>query len=201
MDIKDIRTRIDEVNDKILELFLERMDLSEEVVRYKIEHNLPIVNREREREILREVKEKAGDREEYAYRLFVKLMELSKASQREIMSGNTNAAAVLHLTEIGVRRALSVTVFADHENCVSRCILSIRIIGYHAHNLVILINIYTAYSRCGPAKSPCIILVEAAATSLAACKKDLAVSVCHHCLEEFVSVAYCDCDDTVCTRT
>ena len=34
MDIKETRARIDEVNNKILELFLERMDLSEEVVRY-----------------------------------------------------------------------------------------------------------------------------------------------------------------------
>ncbi len=93
MDIKEIRGRIDEVNNKILELFLERMDLSEEVIRYKMEHGLPILNKEREREILRDVKEKAGDREEYAYQLFVKLMELSKASQREILSGDTKIKA------------------------------------------------------------------------------------------------------------
>ena len=95
MDIKDIRARIDEVNDKILELFLERMDLSEEVVRYKIEHGLPILNKEREREILRDVKSKAGAREEYAYQLFVKLMELSKASQREILSGDTKIKGMI----------------------------------------------------------------------------------------------------------
>lgn len=89
MDLKEIRQRIDEVDDKILALFLERMDLSRGVVEYKMEHSLPIVNKERERQILKEVKEKAGDREEYAYQLFSKLMELSKASQREIMSGNT----------------------------------------------------------------------------------------------------------------
>lgn len=93
MDIKDIRARIDEVDTKILDLFLERMDLSTEVVNYKIEHGLPILNKEREREILRNVKEKAGSREEYAYQLFVKLMELSKASQREILSGNSKIKA------------------------------------------------------------------------------------------------------------
>ena len=89
MDIKDIRQKIDEVDEKILSLFLERMDLSLEVVKYKMENSLPIINKEREREILKEVKEKAGDREEYAYRLFLKLMELSKASQREVMTGDT----------------------------------------------------------------------------------------------------------------
>ncbi len=89
MDLTGIRNRIDEVDEKILSLFLERMDLSLDVVKYKIENNLPIVNKEREREILKKVKEKAGEREEYAYQLFSKLMELSKASQREIMTGNT----------------------------------------------------------------------------------------------------------------
>ncbi|MBR6633138.1 MAG: chorismate mutase [Clostridia bacterium] len=95
MDIKDTRARIDEVNNKILELFLERMDLSTEVVKYKMEHGLPIVNKEREREILRDVKAKAGEREEYAYQLFVKLMELSKAYQREILSGDTKIKGII----------------------------------------------------------------------------------------------------------
>lgn len=95
MDIKDTRARIDEVNNKLLELFLERMDLSTEVVKYKMEHGLPIVNKEREREILRDVKAKAGEREEYAYQLFVKLMELSKAYQREILSGDTKIKGII----------------------------------------------------------------------------------------------------------
>ena len=89
MDIKNIRQRIDEVDEKLLDLFLERMELSKEVVEYKKANNLPILNKEREREILKKVKEKAGEKEEYAYQLFVKLMELSKASQREILSGDS----------------------------------------------------------------------------------------------------------------
>ncbi len=89
MEINETRKRINEVDDKILELFLERMELSKEVITYKKEHSLPIVNKEREREILKKVKEKAGDKEEYAYQLFVKLMDLSKASQREYITGDT----------------------------------------------------------------------------------------------------------------
>ena len=89
MDLKDIRNRIDKVDEKILSLFLERMDLSVDVVKYKMENNLPILNKDREREILKKVKENAGERGEYAYQLFSKLMELSKANQREIMTGNT----------------------------------------------------------------------------------------------------------------
>ncbi len=88
-DINEVRKEIDTVNDEILSLFLKRMELSAEVVRYKKAHGLPVINKEREREILRDVKEKAGNMEEYAYQLFVKLMDLSKASQREIVSGGT----------------------------------------------------------------------------------------------------------------
>ncbi len=95
MDIKELRNRIDGIDDKILALFLERMDLSLDVVKYKMEHGLPVVNKEREREILRDIKAKAGDREEYAYQLFIKLMELSKASQREVMTGDTKVAKAI----------------------------------------------------------------------------------------------------------
>ena len=89
MDLKEIRDKIDKIDDKILALFLERMEISKDVVKYKMENGLPILNKERERAILKDVQEKAGEYEEYAYQLFLKLMELSKASQREIMSGNT----------------------------------------------------------------------------------------------------------------
>ncbi|MBE6701368.1 MAG: ACT domain-containing protein [Ruminococcaceae bacterium] len=95
MEIEKTRQRIDEVNDKILELFLERMELSKEVIKYKIENNLPVVDKEREREILKKVKEKAGDKEEYAYQLFTKLMELSKAEQREFLLGTSKIKSVI----------------------------------------------------------------------------------------------------------
>ena len=89
MELKDIRNKIDVIDDKILDLFIERMEISKDVVKYKKENGLPILNKERERQILKDVQEKAGEYEEYAYQLFSKLMELSKASQREIISGNT----------------------------------------------------------------------------------------------------------------
>ncbi len=89
MDIKEIRDKIDKIDDEILSLFIERMEISKDVVKYKMENGLPILNKERERAILKDVQKKAGEYEEYAYQLFSKLIELSKASQREIMSGNT----------------------------------------------------------------------------------------------------------------
>ncbi len=88
-DISKIREKIDAVDDGILSLFLERMNLSAEVAKYKIDNSLPVTNKEREREILKKVKEKAGDYEEYANSLFMKLMDLSKASQREMIKDDS----------------------------------------------------------------------------------------------------------------
>ena len=62
MELSEIRTRIDTVDDQLLALFLQRMDLSDEVAAYKNEHSLPILNKERERGILARVTEQAGER-------------------------------------------------------------------------------------------------------------------------------------------
>ena len=45
MELSEIRTKIDAVDDELLRLFLERMDLAEEVAAYKNEHHLPILHR------------------------------------------------------------------------------------------------------------------------------------------------------------
>ena len=63
MELSEIRTRIDAVDDQLLKLFLERMELAEEVAAYKNEHHLPILNKQREREILAKVTARAGDKE------------------------------------------------------------------------------------------------------------------------------------------
>lgn len=81
MDLLDIRNRIDAIDDKLLPLFLERMSLSKEVAEYKKANNLPILNRTREREILKSVAEKSGDLEQFAHRLYTTIFELSRAYQ------------------------------------------------------------------------------------------------------------------------
>ena len=64
MELSDIRAKIDAVDEQLLRLFLERMDLAEEVAAYKNEHHLPILNKERERAVLARVTESAGSREQ-----------------------------------------------------------------------------------------------------------------------------------------
>ena len=89
MELSEIRTKIDAVDDQLLGLFLERMALSEEVAAYKNQHSLPILNKQREREILAKVTERAGDRERYAYHLYSTLFELARSRQAELVSEPT----------------------------------------------------------------------------------------------------------------
>ena len=49
MELSEIREKIDAVDDQLLDLFLQRMDLSDEVAAYKNAHHLPILNKERDR--------------------------------------------------------------------------------------------------------------------------------------------------------
>jgi len=92
MELSEVRTRIDAVDDQLLELFLERMALSEEVAAYKNEHHLPILNKSREREILAKVTQRAGDKERYAYHLYSTLFELARSRQAELISAPTRVA-------------------------------------------------------------------------------------------------------------
>lgn len=93
MELSEIRTQIDAVDDQLLQLFLERMALSEEVAAYKNEHHLPILNKERERAILAKVTEKAGEKERYAYHLFSTLFELARSRQAELINAPTKVAS------------------------------------------------------------------------------------------------------------
>ena len=93
MELSEIRTKIDAVDDQLLELFLQRMALAEDVAAYKNEHHLPILNKQREREVLAKVTEKAGEKERYAYHLFSTLFELARSRQAELIDAPTKVAA------------------------------------------------------------------------------------------------------------
>lgn len=82
MDLKEIREQIDSVDDQLVSLFVKRMGLSAQVADYKKANNMPIHVPAREREILKDVAEKAGpDMANYTRVLYSMLFELSKSYQ------------------------------------------------------------------------------------------------------------------------
>ena len=90
MDLSEIRKKIDDIDSKLLPLFLERMQISAEVAEYKKAHGLPVLNKGREREILAKVAEKSGDMEQYSHRLYSTIFELSRAYQQNLLAGQSN---------------------------------------------------------------------------------------------------------------
>lgn len=81
MQINELRSRINAINDEMLSLFLQRMELSKQIAEIKRENNLPVFDRAREREVLESMTEKAGDMQEYVSAFFQKVMEISRDYQ------------------------------------------------------------------------------------------------------------------------
>ena len=91
-DICEIRAEIDSIDDQIIELFKRRMDCSKDVAEYKYENNIPILNVQREEEILSSVQKRGGKYYLYSRMLFEEILSLSRALQEEYIrrkkSGN-----------------------------------------------------------------------------------------------------------------
>ncbi len=82
MDIKELRKQIDGIDDQLVALFKERMDVAQQIAKYKRENNLPILVPAREREKLLDVSEKAGtDMANYTRVLYSMIFELSRSYQ------------------------------------------------------------------------------------------------------------------------
>lgn len=82
MDLNELRSQIDRIDDQLVQLFCQRMNLSADVADYKKANNLPIFVPARERAILQKVAEKAGpEMENYTRVLYSMLFELSRSYQ------------------------------------------------------------------------------------------------------------------------
>ena len=82
MDLKELRNEIDAIDDQLVKLFCQRMEVASKVADYKREHGLPILVPSREREILADVAQKAGEEMgNYTRVLYSMLFELSRGYQ------------------------------------------------------------------------------------------------------------------------
>lgn len=96
-DLGEIRVEIDKIDNELIELFKKRMDCAKAVGLYKKENNIPVLNQNRENEILDNVEEKGGEYGSHARLLFSNIMELSRALQHNIVgSGKKLRADILN---------------------------------------------------------------------------------------------------------
>ncbi len=99
MELKTLRTQIDTVDAKIMELFKERMALSGEVANYKKENDMPVENHAREREILARVSKEAGDDFAGAARLMYSVLFDASRSHQSRLIGNESHNALKERVE------------------------------------------------------------------------------------------------------
>lgn len=89
MDISESRKKIDNIDKELVKLFCERMNVAKDVAAYKKENNMPVFDGERERALLNNIEEMAGEHGDAARRLYGSLLELSKAHQKKILFGTS----------------------------------------------------------------------------------------------------------------
>lgn len=90
MDITELRGQIDQIDEQLVRLFVQRMDVAEQIAGFKREHNLPILVPAREREKLKDVAEKAGpDMANYTRVLYSMIFELSRSYQGKLSEATT----------------------------------------------------------------------------------------------------------------
>ena len=89
MELKDVREKIDSIDEKIADLFSARMDQVEQVTEIKKKNKLPVYSSSREREVLWKVSERVPQKyEAYTRVLFSTMFELSRSYQ-SLLSANS----------------------------------------------------------------------------------------------------------------
>ncbi len=86
-ELKELRDEIDAVDDALIPLLLRRMEISRAVAEYKIKNHLPVLNQEREQQILDDVAAKCGEHSDAIKTIFSAAMDASRALQHQISGG------------------------------------------------------------------------------------------------------------------
>lgn len=112
MDIKDLREKINGIDNQLSELFLKRMELVRGVAEYKRDNNLPILDAVREQEILRDIsKIQAGEFSGDLTAFFAKLLQISRGYQSRLFWGEDNSYMDELLQNISPAREAGVVAY------------------------------------------------------------------------------------------
>lgn len=95
-NLGEIRVEIDKIDNQLIELFKQRMDCAKAVGNYKNANNIPVLNENRENEILDAVEVKGGEYGSYARLLYSNIMELSRALQHNIVGSGKELKKIIN---------------------------------------------------------------------------------------------------------
>lgn len=116
MDLLDLRKQIDEIDEQLIPLLLQRMDISKKVAEYKVKRGLPVLNEQREREILDDVQKKCGEQGDTVATVFAATMDASRALQHKIIGGGRELRGLIEASECKAALAPGTVVACAGEN-------------------------------------------------------------------------------------
>ena len=96
MEIKDLRNEIDKIDGELTALFKKRMETAAEIAAYKKENNLPVFNKEREREVLNTVTDgMPSELQGYTKTLYETIFNLSRSYQKRIVNPKSKLSKMI----------------------------------------------------------------------------------------------------------
>ncbi|MCH5202284.1 MAG: chorismate mutase [Oscillospiraceae bacterium] len=98
-NLEEIRQEINSIDKELLALFIKRMDCARDVGNYKKANNIPILNTDREQEILDRIFQQGGEYGYAAQLLYSNIMELSRALQHNIVGSGKEMKALINSAE------------------------------------------------------------------------------------------------------
>ena len=86
MDLKDYRKQIDAIDAQLVQLFVQRMEAASGIAAYKLEHNLPVLDAQREQARLEAVCALApAELQPHVAAVYAAIFEESRAYQQLLM--------------------------------------------------------------------------------------------------------------------
>ena len=105
MKLEEVRKEIDAIDRQLLPLFLKRMDCAKQVAEIKREQHLPVLNSDREQEILDSMAQRAGNYAGEACMLYATLMDMSRALQHNLLGSGAALRELVKEAEYAPSRA------------------------------------------------------------------------------------------------
>jgi len=87
MDLQSLRKEIDGIDEQLIPLLMQRMDVAKRVAQYKVQNDIPVLNEEREQQILEKVAARCGEQGDLIKTIYSAAMDASRALQHKIIGG------------------------------------------------------------------------------------------------------------------
>ena len=122
MDLADLRVKIDEIDEQIVDLYEKRMDISRQVAEYKIETGKQVFDKKREEEKLRKVKSLThNDFNSHGIEeLFEQIMSMSRKLQYRLLQEHGSSGKLPFIGVDGLDAGKARVVFQGAEGAYSQ---------------------------------------------------------------------------------